>query len=80
MFASSILSGIASALSVALAHLLVEQRGILRRVDLHVLAPEAGAARRSPAREVDEIRKIRVTCRVAPFERSGRSRPPPAAR
>ena len=56
--------GIAAALAVAFADRLVEQRRVLRRIDLHVLAAEAAELRDLAAGEVDEIREVGVPRRV----------------
>ena len=62
---------IAAALPVALADLLVEQRRILRRVDLHVLAAEPPQLLDLAPREVDEIREIGIARRVGAFRSLG---------
>ena len=56
--------GIAPALSVALADGFVEQTGVLRCVDLDVLAAEAAELRDLAAREVHEIGEIGVARRI----------------
>ena len=73
--------GVAAALPVALANRLVEQRGVLRRVDLDVFAPEAAQLLDLAAREVDEIGQVGVARRIgAASTCPDRSRPRPAAR
>ena len=52
--------GIASALPVALADCLVEERGVLRGIDLHVLAAQASQLGDLAPREVHEVRQIGV--------------------
>ena len=56
--------GIAAALPVALANLLVEQRRILRRVNLDVLAAEPRQLGDLAPGEVDEIGEVGVAGRV----------------
>ena len=51
---------IAAALPVSVADRLVEQGGVLRRVDLHVLASKAPQFFDFAPREVDDIRQVRV--------------------
>ena len=58
------LVGIVAALAVAFANRLVEERGILRGVDLHVVAAEPPQFLDFPPREVDEIGQIGVAGRV----------------
>ena len=73
--------GIAAALAVALANRLVEQPGVLRRVDLDVLAAEPRQLGDLAAGEVDEVGEVGVARRVcAASTCRGRSRRPPAAR
>ena len=73
--------GIAAALAVALADRLVEQRRVLRRIDLDVLAAEPRQLGDLAAREVDEVGEIGVARRRRrPSIARGRSRPRPAAR
>ena len=55
---------IAATLTVALADGFVEQRRILRRVDLHVLAAKAPELFDLTAREVHEVGEIRVASGV----------------
>ena len=75
------LVGIAAALPIALADRLVEQRGVLRSVDLHVLAAEAPQLVDLTAREIDEVGEVRVARRVRAARLvADRSTPPPAAR
>ena len=54
---------IAAALPVAFAHGLVEQGGVLRRVDLHVLAAEAAEFRDLAAREIHQVGQVGVARR-----------------
>ena len=73
--------GIAAALAVALADRLVEERGVLRRVDLDVLAAEPDQLRDLAPGEVDEVGEVRVARRVRGLRLApGRSTRPPAAR
>ncbi len=66
------LVGIAAALPVAFANRLVEERGVLRRVDLDVVAAEPAQFRDLATREVHEIGEVGVACRVrAAFDLSG---------
>jgi hypothetical protein len=57
--------GIAAALPIALANGLVEQRGVLRRVDLDILAPEPAQFLDLAAGEVDDVGQIGVARRVS---------------
>jgi hypothetical protein len=54
---------IRAAPAIAFADRLVEQRRVLRRVDLHVLAAEPRELGDLAPREVDQVGEIRVACR-----------------
>ena len=58
------LVGIAAALAVALANRLVEQRRVLRRVDLDVLAAQALQLGDLAPGEIHEVGEICVACRI----------------
>ena len=62
---------IVAALAIALADRLVEQRRVLRRVDLDVFAPEPAQLLDLAPGEIDEIGQVGVARRIGALRRSG---------